>query len=140
MATSSNTDLLGLGKIQGIIKWLIVAGVIVVLIIIAIKVRNYFKDKSLEKQINATVTTTTNGVPVSVPIGTIAANIKDAFYNYWGGEDEERAISELLNCPKALIPKLSEAYFSITEGKSLKGDFIKYLDTDEFNKVRTHLS
>jgi hypothetical protein len=138
MAEAPN-DILGIGQIKGIIKWVILAIMLIIVVVAFIAIRKKILAKKLQAQIDAEKTVTINGTTLNIPIGTIAANINDAFYNHWGGEDEERAISELMNCPKALIPQLSEAYFNISGGKSLKGDFIKYLSTDEFNQVRNIL-
>lgn len=138
MADVKASDVLGIGEIKGIIKWVILAAILVIAIIAFFKIKKMINDKKIQQQIDASKSVTIGGVPVSVPIGTIAANINDAFSGW--SEDEERAISELLNCPKPLIPALSDAYFKISGGNSLKGDFIKYLSTDEYNQVRNLLS
>jgi hypothetical protein len=82
----------------------------------------------------------TGGTAVIANLGTTAATIYDAFYNYWGGmsEDEETAIVALSNIPKANIPALSDIYFQLY-AKNLREDFVKYLDAAEFKRVQTLL-
>lgn len=74
---------------------------------------------------------------ITVDLSTSATKIYDAFYNndpFGWTEDETAAINELKKIPKPFIPRLSKTYFDLFK-KDLKGDFIKFLDTDEFDKI-----
>jgi hypothetical protein len=87
---------------------------------------------------NSTSTTTVNGVPISINLGTIATQINDAFYNNdWFGwtEDEDLAVSTISNVPKQLIPDLTDIYFNLYK-RNLNSDFVKFLSADSYKKVQ----
>jgi len=135
-------DILGTGNIKDIVKWVLIALAVAVVGFFVWKFIKKQKSKELQKALDSTTTTNQGGKNVSVNLGSIAGAINDAFHHYYGGmaEDEERAIMELLNCPKQLIPQLSEVYYKISDGRGLKQDFIAYLDADEYARVRSQFS
>jgi hypothetical protein len=78
----------------------------------------------------------------SVDLTTIATNIHDAFYNNdWFGasEDEERAITELTKINANDSPALANLYFTLF-GKTLKLDFISYLDDEQITRIQDWLN
>lgn len=89
---------------------------------------------------NSTMTGTTGtGNAITVDLGSIAAQINEAFYNNdWFGasEDEEGAINALVSCPASLIKDLIPVYKAVSDGKDLKSDFIKFLSPEEYNRVK----
>lgn len=113
--------------------------VTVILIIIAIyllykkimtTIQNSKKNDVLN---NSTVTVGSGTSQTTIDLGAKAAQIYDAFHNYWGGmaEDEETAIAALKSVPTNQVSKLSQIYFNLY-AKNLKEEFIKYTD---FNQV-----
>lgn len=89
---------------------------------------------------NSTMTGTTGtGQAITVDLGSIAAQINEAFYNNdWFGasEDEEGAINALVSCPASLIKDLIPVYKAVSDGKDLKSDFVKFLSPEDYNRVK----
>lgn len=89
-----------------------------------------------------TAVTGANGVQgyqqSSVNLATVAGEIYNAFYNYYGGafEDEDSATESILKVPKPYINELEKTYNKLFS-KDLRNDFIKYVqdDTDNWQKV-----
>lgn len=73
----------------------------------------------------------------TINLATTAAVIYDSFYNNdllsWT-EDETRAVNELKKVPKQLIPQLEQTYATLYS-KDLRADLVKYLDSDEYEKI-----
>jgi len=73
----------------------------------------------------------------TINLASIASVIYDCFYNNdWFGatEDETRAVTEVKKVPKNLIPQLEQTYATLYS-KDLRGDLVKYLDSDEWDKI-----
>lgn len=80
-------------------------------------------------------------VTPSVNLSSTAFNIHDAFYNAdWFGftEDEDTAIREVLRVPQEHIPKLADIYAEMFN-EDLYGDFRRFLDSEDYSRVRSHL-
>lgn len=74
-----------------------------------------------------------------IDLGTIAALIYDGFYNNdWLGftENEDKAIAAIKNVPKEYIGQLAGIYKTKYK-KSLKDDFITFLDDDQYKAVQS---
>jgi len=98
------------------------------------------RDQRKEKKYNVPVVVTNGdgtGYRQTINLATSAGIIYDAFYNNdpmgWT-EDETRAIAELKKIPQGMIPQLTEAYREVYS-KDLKKDFIKFVDSDEWEKI-----
>lgn len=84
----------------------------------------------------------TSGQPLQVDLGTSASNIYAAFYkNDFLGftEDRPRAMTELMNVPKSLIPDLSGIYYQLYN-KNIKTDFQTYLNSADWAKISSQFS
>lgn len=81
-----------------------------------------------------------SGKKVTVNLANVANEIYDAFYNYGGGEDEERAIRVFKSIPmtQAVIRQLETVYNTL-HNKNLRDDFSKYLNDAEFRQVKYFL-
>jgi hypothetical protein len=120
------------------VKLLLILAFIIVVVLVTKYILNSIKKAKQQKIIeNSQVTTTVNGQAVSVDLGTRASAIHAAFHdNDWFGmsENEEQAMTELMNVPKNLVPKLSEVYYNLY-GKNLKSEFQSYLSVEQWNKI-----
>jgi hypothetical protein len=125
-------------ELPALVKLVLILALLLVLFLVIRSVWAYAERIRQEKILqNSTVNTTINGVPVSVNLGTKAVAIYGAFHkNDWFdlSEDEEKAMTELLNVPKNVIPELSAIYFQLYD-KNLKSEFESYLGTDDWNKI-----
>jgi hypothetical protein len=65
----------------------------------------------------------------------IANEINDAFHNYYGGEDEARAIRAFQRTPVLAIPLLEKTYLELS-GNNLRDDLQKYLSETDYFKVK----
>lgn len=104
------------------------------------RVRTEKRKRQLENtQVNYVYTDASGQSQVStVDVGTVAAGIYDSFYNNdWFGytEDEERAMRLLLGVPRESIPALEDIYFQLYQ-KILREDFIDYLSSEEWDRVK----
>lgn len=86
--------------------------------------------------------TSPGGTNSPVNLAQISAEIYDSFCNNdWLGwtEDEERAISALLQVPKPYIKDLAN-YYSQLYKRNLYNDFVAYLTSSDYERVRSLLT
>jgi hypothetical protein len=127
-------------KLEAKTQWIIG---IITLVLLAIAV--YYIYKKVEaKRVNniidgTTQTANVNGAPVQVNIGTRASEIYDALHSSWYSEDEVKAVNAVLQVPKALIPNLSQVYFTIS-GKNLKTDLQYYLSNEQWLSIQSQFN
>ena len=122
----------------------IVIIVIIILVLIAIiitykKIDNRIQAKKAENAFNqSAIQGNIGGQMYSINTASIAQQIYDAFYgNDWFGasEDEEAAIVAISNVPKQFIPLVTETYYNLYK-KNLNGDFVKFLDKKDYDRVK----
>ena len=131
-------DTPGIGKAA-----IIIGGGIIVIKTVRGIAQNIQQNKArnlLEKNVVSYTYTNDQGSIVSgaIDLGTVAAEIYDAFYNAdWFGwtEDEERAMLAIVNVPKSQISKLEDIYYKLYK-KVLRNDFIKYLSPDQWLAIK----
>lgn len=94
------------------------------------------EEEKIEYQRKQTATgTNASGKKVTVNLANAANEIYDAFYNYGGGEDEERAIRVFKSIPVLYIKQLETVYNTL-HNKNLRDDFAKYLSDVQFIGVK----
>lgn len=114
--------------------------IIVIIIIAIILIVNYIKKQIKKKKANELIEKNyaQTGTGQVVNIGAAASSIWGAFHDDWWQEDEELAMSTLLNVPRELVPKLKDTYFEI-EGKTLTEEFRYYLSASQYAIIKNHL-
>jgi hypothetical protein len=115
-----------------IIRVVLIIVTLIVIWLIYRKVAAKIKAKKIHDlmQTSYVQTSTSHGLPLTLNLGQVAAQIHDAIWGqFWGDEDEPAAVRAIAGVPKAAIADLNDIYFKI-DGHDLRQDFAKYVLDD----------
>lgn len=122
------------------VKIAIVVAIILVIFFVYKKISNAIEVARAKREFDKySITGGSGASSYSLNPATVAQEIYSAFHEYWGMEDEERAMTAILNVPKAFVKSVSDAYYSLYK-LQLSSEFIKYLSPEEYVKVRSQFN